>query len=299
MATDGAFAAAREVHRIVTGGPLPPEQTAPQPLKNYFAGATSRFLARQREEAGRSAQRSPAATPQAPSPAPQEGITRERSMKDESAASVAQRLRPKQGTHVTRAGRRQRRDYTPTGAYIPLGGGSRGWLDNAGVARTELANEYRFHEAVDENLYRRGRSTAGSREDLRDTGRVEMRLRVLWTESETAEPNRHGLCLDLSMGGARLRFVGLSQRLPLGQPLHVIWIYRGEQNTQDWPVLDIHSHVVRCEEENEGGSESVFDIGLSFGKVSSDMERRIRLLLSGRAEVLQRLREPSQPSEGG
>jgi hypothetical protein len=126
-----------------------------------------------------------------------------------------------------------------------------------------------------------------------------MRLRVLWTESETAEPNRHGLCLDLSMGGARLRFVGLSQRLTLGQPLHVVWIYRGEQNTQDWPVLDIYSHVVRCEEENEGGSESVFDIGLAFGGVSTDTERRIRLLLSGRAEVLQRLREPAQPSGRG
>jgi PilZ domain len=303
MASDDAFAAAREIHRIVTGTPAAPEDSITKPLPGYFAGGTQRFLERTREQAAaadHAAGRVPAPPPPRPSappppppPPPAAPPTPPRApaaapaapqlaLEGEVAPAVAATLRPAGAGGMPAGPHRPHKDYTADGTYIPKGGGSRGWLENQGVAKAERGNRYRYHEMVDEVRFKRAGLEDQVRVNNRGDERKELRMQVRWTldPEATATP---GLCLNLSISGAKLR---VGQDLRQGAPLWVTWVHRDELSGLETDLLTLAAAVVWSRSVNASYRRQRYDCGVHFEPMELDAQQRLTLLLTDRVGEL-------------
>jgi PilZ domain len=310
MATDSAFAAAREVARIVTGKPVAPEDAIVKPAPNYFGSGTRQFLDKVRAAGGET--QKPVRPPPPPPPAPPrapgraagtqaaaqaaaagdtEATPRELPMEGELAPAVAATLHPDGIAHMPRVPQRLHKDYTPDGAYIPKGGGMRGWVDNQGVARSEQGNRYRYREAVDTQRFKRSHLEDQVRVNNRGAERQELRMQVRWT-TDPASPAVTGLSLNLSLTGAKLR-VGVN--LPEGTQLQATWVHRDDLLGLETPVLQVTARVVWCQPVNPAYRRPRYDCGIQFDPLEMEAQERLTLLLTGRIERLLELGGP-QPS---
>jgi PilZ domain len=301
LATDTAFEAAREIARIVTGEPKAPEDAVTRPLPDYFAGGTQRFLDKVAAAGGQP--RKPPPPPPPPPPAPPAAAQRAPAaarptpvlaLEGETAPAVAAGLHP--GGSVAWAGvtqhhGRHAKDYTADGTYIPHGGGSRGWLDNQGVARAERANRYRYEEVVDVARFKRTALEQAVKVNNRGADRQELRMQVRWG-SDPAAPPKPGLCLNISLTGARLR---LGQMMSEGTPLSVTWVHRDDLTGAEQGVLALTAQVVWCQAVNPNFRKPRYDCGVHFDPLSLDAQQRLTFLLTERLADLLQMGEPEPP----
>jgi hypothetical protein len=282
MASDGACETAREVSRIVTGRPEAPEATATRPLPDYFASGTQRFLERAREQAG-SARGAPAAPPPPPPPASPSASTA-------APAGALTAPTPRVAPAADEAGawpptdmpQRRHKDYAADGTYMPKGGGSRGWVENEGVAKAERGNRYRYHEMVDRVHYRRSALEEQVRVNNRGAERKELRMQVRWC-LDPAVPPMPGLCLDVSLTGAKLR---LNQPLRAGTPVQVAWVHRDDLVGTEHPVLELAARAVWNRSVNPNYRQQRYDTGVEFEPLELAAQERLTLLLTDRVDEL-------------
>lgn len=284
MANDKAFETAREISRMVTGQPAPPDQGIVRPVPDYFSGGTQRFLARVRE-AGGMPQRPPAPPPPppaAPAPAP---AAPELPVEGDLVPAVAATLRTSGGSPLPQVPVKPHRDYTPQGAYVPHGGGSRGWVGNQGVPHIERPNHYRYGEAVDTRRFQQASLEDLVRSNNRGADRKEVRQRVRWS-LEVGDAPSAGMCLNLSLSGARLR---LSRAMRAGATLRVTWVHRDEVLGSETPLMALTGVVVWCKPAGASLRNSRHDCGIEFDALSLDTQERLALLLTERTgELLER-----------
>ncbi len=303
VANDAAFATAREIHRIVTGKPVPPEETVVKPLPDYFAGSSNRFMNRAREAAGLPQRPPPAPVPPPPPPPPpapprapersteraaQRGSTAPELRVEPDAVPAAQAgLHPFGSERAASVPAHHHKDYTPDGTYIPKGGGSRGWLENQGVARAERANRYRYQEVVDVTRFKRAGLEEQVRVNNRGSERKELRMQVRWALDAAANP-MPGLCLNLSLTGAKLR---LGQQPREGTPLRVTWVHRDELLGAEKPVLHLSATSVWCRPGPPSRAPR-YDCGIHFDPMELAAQERLTLLLTDRLERLLQMEPP-------
>jgi PilZ domain len=290
MAGDMAFAAAREIARIVTGKPVEPERTVVKPAPEYFAGGTQRFLNRVREAGGQT-QKAVAPPPPPPPPAPPPRAPELRT-ESELAPAVAATLRPAAASQMPHVPQRPHKDYTPDGVYIPRGGGMRGWVDNQGVARIEQANAYHYRDMVDTERFKRSALEAQARTNNRGSDRKDMRVQVRWS-ADPAVPPAAGLCLNLSLTGAKLR---VGRHLPEDTALQVTWVHRDDLLGQETAVMTLSARVVWSQPVNAAFRNPRYDCGVHFDPLELDTQERLTYLLTDAIDKLLEMGEPQPPA---
>ena len=298
MASDVAFEAAREISRIVTGKPANPEEDVTRPLPNYFGGGTQRFLDKTREAAGQPRRPPPPPPPAPPAlppvperkPAPA-AEARELPVEGETAPAVAAGLHPGGAVAWSGGARRHHKDYTADGTYIPHGGGSRGWVENEGVAKAERGNRYRYREMVDVSRFRRTQLEQAVLVNNRVAERKNVRMQVRWA-LEPAAPPTPGLSLNISLTGARLR---IGQHLQDGTPLHVTWVHRDDLIGTEQAVLALTGRVVWAQPVNPAFRKPRYDCGIHFDPLELAAQERLTLLLTERLSELLEMGEPPPP----
>ena len=292
LANDTVCATAREISRIVTGEPTPPEDRIVKPLPNYFSGGTQRFLARAREAAGVAPP-----PPPPPRPAPPAAARPPAPVVAAAPADKGDQTNPSghpsPGIAMPKVPATYGKDYTPDGVYIPRGGGTRGWVENQGIARAERANRYGYEHAVDLERFQRAGLQEMVRANLRGAERKELRMQVRWT-GDPDKPPIAGLCLDISLTGAKLR---LGQGLPKDTPVQVTWVDRDDLLGAEQPLVTLDAIAVWNKSVNSAFRTPRFDCGVHFAPMSLEAQRRLTLLLTGKLDEL-RAAGPPQEEEG-
>lgn len=310
LANDTAFAAAREIHRSATGGPVPPEQAFEKSLESYFDGGTHRYMNRLREEAG-VPQRPPppppppppmeapraapvqstapaAAQPATASPplqagAPEQTAAPEPEGTPEQQAAPAAAAQP-EASWMHKAGfvPGRHKDYAPDGSYIPRGGGSRGWFEHSLVAKTERPNRYRYHEAVDTLGFRSSALEETVRAENRGAERKEMKMQVRYGLDDRRAP-LPGLCLDISLTGAKIR---IGHDLKSDTAVQVSFVRRDDIIGTEQQFLSLQGTVMWCKSVNLRFRSPRYDCGIEFTEMAIDNKERLSKVLTDRVDEL-------------
>ena len=185
----------------------------------------------------------------------------------------------------------RRKDYSEHGTYIPQGGGSRGWYENQGVAKTEKSNQYRYQEVIDQTGYRDVDVEHKIHVNLRGAERKELRMQVRFSLDEHEVP-QPALCLDLSLTGVRIR---LSRRFRQAQPIYLTFIHRDDIQGIVTPLIHVQATVAWCREVDPTFKNPRYDLGLEFSEMTIDIKEKVSKLMMDRIDEL--LAEAPPPPE--
>ena len=166
-------------------------------------------------------------------------------------------------------------DYTPEGDYIPLSGGTQGWFRNNGVMDVEGPNNYRFHEAVDEEAFRLRAIEGIKAENRRSAKRspAALPVRVRYENGRDEEP---AFCLDLSISGARLR---TRRRVSPDEPLYLTITTARQGNADPEDLVAMAAKVRWCEVATTRGSTVRYLCGVQFEPLDLPAQKALAALL--------------------
>lgn len=181
------------------------------------------------------------------------------------AVRVSQPVQPTQQTE----------DYTPAGDYIPLGGGTQGWFRNNGVMDVEEPNNYRFHEAVDEEAFRL-RAIDGIKAENRRTSKrspAALPVRIRYENESDEEP---AFCVDLSISGAKLR---TRRKVDPDEPLHLTITSSRESDAEPRDLVAMAAKARWCEVATARGSTVRYVCGVQFEPLDLPAQKALAELL--------------------
>ena len=317
IATDDSLETARALHRAVTGKPVPPDEEVVKPLKNYFAGSSSRYRERlQATGEAREATR-PAADSSASEPAAGKRPTETtRQAAPAAAGSIAPAPpappatpppapptppRPVTGLQTspfvveqpTKVTILHKKNYSPSGAYIPKGGGSRGWYEQDGVAKAERGNNYRYGEAIYLAGYRDVALEHQVFINMRGAERKTVKIQVRFVSGDA--PPFPAVCLDISLTGARIR---VGKMFPPREAIQIIMVERDERYGKVSPLIVLEAKVVWCKSIDPRFKVQRYDCGVSFDEMALDTKERLTLVLTDRFKELTAQPLPEPEGEG-
>ena len=306
IATDNSLEVARELHRAVTGKPVPPEEEVVRPLKNYFAGSAPRY--RERLQASGSAPRpmadptapkptasepaAPKPPPAAPPPPPGAAPTGTGGLLAGTAPLTASLPEPPESVSglrtspfviepITKITVLHKKNYSPSGAYIPKGGGSRGWYKQEGVAKTERGNNYRYGEAIDADGYREVALEHKVFHNMRGAERKPVKIQVRLLSGD-ASPYP-AVCLDISLTGARIR---VGKKFSPDEAIQISVVDRDERYGTVNPLMMLDAKVIWCRSIDLRFKVQRYDCGVEFNEMNLDTKERLTLVLTDRFEDL-------------
>jgi hypothetical protein len=187
--------------------------------------------------------------------------------------------------------RHRHRDYSATGTYMPKGGGSQGWYENRGVARTEQGNRYRYHEAVDALGFRHAEVEQQVWINNRGAERKEVRIQVRY-RLDPDTPPLPGLCLNISLTGAMIR---IGRQLKPGLAVNLLFVEREELRGEERSLLSLDGAVVWSRSVDPRFRNPRYDCGLKFDPLDISAKERLSLVLTDRMDQL--LDDPLLPPE--
>jgi len=182
-----------------------------------------------------------------------------------------------------------RRNYTPEGRYIPVGGGSRGWINDSLVAANEKLNGYKFS-----SVYKKVKFffdiEAEERDETRNNKRQPMNLHVQWLWE--GEKNEHpGYCRDISDTGIQIR---VRETMTKDARVEISLLARRIPTEVPIEALKLTATVVWCKLAKVSHGNTRFDAGLHFDPLDEENNYKLMMVLGGR--VLELL--PPLPEEG-
>ncbi len=172
--------------------------------------------------------------------------------------------------------------YTPDGKYMPIGGGSRGWHKNAGVARNERAGGYGYSHAIDEAGFAHSGLEQRIRTNLRGAERKTVRMQVRYARGED-ESTTPGLCLDISLTGAKIR---IGQKLRQGTAVNLSFVERNEVTGDEVAFLALSGTAVWSTSVDKHFRVQRYDCGLQFDSLDLATKERLLLVLNDRVQDL-------------
>ncbi|MEE8435704.1 MAG: PilZ domain-containing protein [bacterium] len=323
IATDDSLEVARELHRAVTGKPVPPDEEVVKPLKNYFAGSASRYRERlqatgeareaphpvtdqkasKRMAPKTTAPSPPPAAPNAAAPTGTGGILAGTTADGSTVTGTTMPVPPAEPpvsvlqtspfvveppTKITTL---RKKNYSPSGAYIPKGGGSRGWYKHEGVAKTERGNNYRFGEAIDADGYREVALEQKVLINMRGAERKEVKIQVRFMSGDA--PPFPAVCLDISLTGARIR---VGRKFPPQEAIQITVVHRDERYGTVNPLMVLEAKVVWCKSIDLRFKVQRYDCGVHFDEMPLDTKERLTLVLTDRFKEL--IAQPLPETEG-
>jgi hypothetical protein len=166
-----------------------------------------------------------------------------------------------------------REETSTEGRYIPYGGGSLGWFENAGVPKSERGNDYKFHTAIDtakvrQKLFERWGDDVNRRVETRFDVSKPTPVRITW-EGETQEAETK----DLSATGLRLQLLQ-ETGLKIGDKI-TVHIFR-RPNFED-EVLTLASEVMWV--ARVGKRRQVWNVGIGFTEKDEVTEMKLKEFL--------------------
>lgn len=176
-----------------------------------------------------------------------------------------------EGTEESSLSQEFKISYTSDGRYIPYQGGSIGWADNAGVMKSEVGNNYKFHTQMENaevktaQFFRAGAEFGQRRSTPRQM--VEIPAILQFEEGSLT-------CLthDLSLHGVRLQFI---EETKLYKGLAVTVQLLNQEATVS--LLAIPSEVVWI--SSSGVTRTVWNVGISFTGLTPDQDTQLRSIV--------------------
>lgn len=162
-------------------------------------------------------------------------------------------------------------DMTEEGRYIPYGGGIMGWFENSGVMKSELGNNYRFHELMQSDAVRTTQFQRWGQRTNRRT--VDKRYRkdrgvvMLLDDKEVQGTSR-----DISGHGLRIQFLA-EPNVQKGSECH-LKLYESESGPE---IVEMDARVVWS--EKIGKIRPVWNVGMTFTDLSEEQIGKIKPLL--------------------
>ena len=166
-----------------------------------------------------------------------------------------EQVEPRKFSRASREKDAIRTETTADGRYIPYSGGIMGWLENSGVMKKELPNNYRFHTMIDAGAVRRKlfeRWGDGEKVNRRVATRHDLESQIevtlVWGERTEAASTRdfstHGLRLQLHVEGERPLEPQPVKAIPNGSRGRAPSIY-------DKPILGVMSYLATQFQQNK------------------------------------------------
>ena len=184
-----------------------------------------------------------------------------------------------------------KKNYSPSGAYIPKGGGSRGWYKQEGVAKTERGNNYRYGEAIDADGYREVALEQKVLINMRGAERKPVKIQVRFASGDV--PPFPAVCLDISLTGARIR---VGRKFPPEEAIQITVVHRDERYGTVEPLLVLDAKVVWCKSIDLRFKVQRYDCGVEFDEMALDAKERLTLVLTDRFKDL--IAQPLPEAEG-
>ena len=179
--------------------------------------------------------------------------------------------------------RKVSKNYAPDGSYIPQGGGSRGWHDNQGVARNEMPNQYRYREVIDEVQYKLSGLEQAVWVNNRGEERKQVKMHVRYGIDEGLQP-QPGLCLDISLTGAKIR---VGKALKEDSPIQLDFVVRDDILRSESSFLVLDGKVVWNKSVNPHFRNPRYDCGIEFDEMELEQKERLsKVLMDQIADLL-------------
>jgi len=162
-------------------------------------------------------------------------------------------------------------DSTEDGRYIPYSGGIMGWFENSGVMKSEIGNNYHFHELMQSDAVRAKQFERWGERTNRRT--IEKRFRkdkgviMLVDKTEVKGTSR-----DISGHGVRIQFL-VAANVQKGDECRIKLL-----ETEDGPeIVELDARVVWS--EKIGKIRPVWNVGMTFTSISKEQAEKIQPLL--------------------
>lgn len=164
-------------------------------------------------------------------------------------------------------------DTTEEGRYIPYGGGSMGWFENAGVLKNERGNNYTFYtimagDVVRARQFSRWGQNFNRRGEAAPRVRKETGITIVYGRDEV-----RGTTRDISLHGVRMQFLD-EISLRKGQSIKVRLHHSGGDDV----LLETSARVVWT--ERIGKIRPVWNVGITMDNLSSEQTEVMRSLLT-------------------
>ena len=160
---------------------------------------------------------------------------------------------------------------TEEGRYIPYSGGIMGWFENSGVMKSEIGNNYQFHEVMQSDAIRATQFKRWGERTNRRT--VDQRYRkdkgviMLLYKKEIKGTSR-----DISGHGVRIQFL-VEADVHKGDTCRIKLL-----ETEDGPeIVELDVRVVWS--EKIGKIRPVWIVGMTFTDLSKEQAEKIQPLL--------------------
>lgn len=162
-------------------------------------------------------------------------------------------------------------DMTEEGRYIPYGGGIMGWFENSGVMKSELGNNYQFHQLMQSDAIR---ATQFERWGARTNRRtIDKRFRkdkgvIMYLDQKEVK----GTSRDISGHGVRIQFL-MEADVQKGDRCR-IKLLESEGGPE---IVELDARVVWS--EKIGKIRPVWNVGMTFTDITKEQTEKLQPLL--------------------